>query len=46
LVTKEDSEIIEAILHLDPKDVSMEIGKNGPYNLIEVFQEKARQVAQ
>jgi hypothetical protein len=44
LVAKGDSEIIEAILHLDPSDVPLEQGTEGPYNIIEEFQKRAREV--
>ena len=46
LVNKDDVEIIEAVLHLDPKDISLEQGKRGPYNTVEVFRKKVRELAE
>lgn len=46
LVNKDDVEIIEAILHLDPKDAPLEQGKEGPYNIIEEFQKRARETVE
>lgn len=46
LVNKDDVEIIEAILHLDPKDAPLEQGKGGPCNIIEEFQESTQEIAE
>jgi len=46
LVNKGDTKIIEAILHLDPKDAHIEVSKTGPYNIIDVLQEKVREIVE
>jgi len=46
LVNKGDTKIIEAILHLDPRDAPFEQSKNGPYNIIDILQQKVREIVE